>query len=276
MSASEGDDAEARALCISSVHECVESLLVEVEALARQSDAEQGAICGSQGAAAVGSSATEETEEANSKQEEEDVVEEEEVGEEAARKVFDPRDLASTQLSADAKETVGEADQSVEAAAASVATSRSSKRAAAAAAFRHIKLRGVMVHAHPSLDDEDVNALLKHVAATKYGAAKDLFILVCDIEGAILIVSPRVLPTQLKEGRELVCDHVARVHDVDARILTPVLIHCLTASARQALMEAVSGVDAYLGEWCLLCSRPFVAHPDANIAFLRIFYQIKT
>ena len=99
------------------------------------------------------------------------------------------------------------------AAPAAAATGAPSKRAASHAAFRHIKLQGVMVHVHPSLDDEEINSLLKHLWATGYGAAKDLFLLVCDIEGAILVVSPRVLPKTRDEGDELACDHIARVGD---------------------------------------------------------------
>ena len=155
--------------------------------------------------------------------------------------------------------------QAAAAAPAGAATGASSKRAASHAAFRHIKLQGVMVHVHPSLDDEEINSLLKHLWATGYGAAKDLFLLVCDIEGAILVVSPRVLPKTRDEGDELACDHIARVGDVDVRVLTPMLIHCLTDTAKQALENAVTGVTAYLDEWCLLCSKPS-RHPDADIA----------
>ena len=116
-----------------------------------------------------------------------------------------------------------------------------------------------MVHVHPSLDDDEVNAVLQHVFGTGYAAAKDLFLMVCDIEGAILVVSPRMSPTQPGEGgEELACDTIARVNGNDMRILTPLLIYCSTAPARQAVVDAVSGADAWacVGEWCLLCSRP--------------------
>ena len=152
------------------------------------------------------------------------------------------------------------------AAAATNAPLPTSKHEATKKAFRHIKLQGTKVHAHPSLDDEVVNALLKHVAASGYAAAKDLFLLVCDIEGAILVVSPHMLPIKSEEeGEELVCDHVARNNGQDMRILTPLLIYCSTSAARWAVTDALSGVEAHLGQWCLLCSRPIIS-ADAHRA----------
>ena len=133
------------------------------------------------------------------------------------------------------------------------------KRALAEAAFRHAKVHGAMVHAHPSLDDDEVNAVLQHVSGTKYAAAKDLFLMVCNIEGAILVVSPRMEPTQPGEGRgRLACDDIAHINGDDMRILTPLLIYCTTASASQAVTDAVSGADVHAGELCLICSRPFI------------------
>ena len=118
---------------------------------------------------------------------------------------------------------------------------------------------------HPPLDDDEVNAVLQHVSGTMYAAAKDLFLMVCDIEGAILVVSPRMSPTQPGEGRgELTCDHIAHVDGNDLRILSPLLIYCATVSARKAVMDVVSGADTYIGEWCLLCSKPFMKHADAG------------
>ena len=147
--------------------------------------------------------------------------------------------------------------------AAGAEVMRSSKRAAAAAAFRHLKVQGAMVHVHPSLCEEDVNAVLEHVASTKYGAAKDLFIMACDIEGALLVVSPRMVSTQPGVGMELICDHIAFVDGVDVRVLTPMLIWCSTAEARRAVIDAIGGGGDCLGELCLLCSKPSATQIEA-------------
>ena len=88
------------------------------------------------------------------------------------------------------------------------------KRAAAEAAFRHIKYSWGRVHAHPSLDDEQVNALMAHVAASNHMPAKDLFFMVCDIDGAILVVSPRLQSTKSEEQSSalaLVCATTLRM-----------------------------------------------------------------
>ena len=86
------------------------------------------------------------------------------------------------------------------------------------------------------------------------------FLMLCDIEGVVLIVTPRLLSTQPEESfhNALACDNIAHVGGVDVRILTPLLIHCSTEAARLQLTAAVSGVEAYIGEWSLLCGRPVV------------------
>ena len=255
MSTRDDDDGVKAAMDKLEVYECVDWLVYQIEErAARNGDAgATGSGAGSHGGSVEGDlddgfeeddeEEEEEEEEDEDEDEEEDIDEEDEQrpsasGEDGAR---EPSEVAAPAEAVDASKPL-------------------TKREAAQAAFKHLKFTWGTVHAHPSLDDEHVNTMLAHVAASNLMPAKDLFLMLCDIEGVVLIVTPRLLSTQPEESfhNALACDNIAHVGGVDVRILTPLLIHCSTEAARLQLTAAVSGVEAYIGEWSLLCGRPVV------------------
>ena len=250
------DDAMRAAKTQFDVHECVDWLIdLVAERAARDENAgAAGSSAGSNGGL-TGDEDEEEGEEECEEEEEEEVEYEDESKDGKGAEV---EEVASKE---DAEQVAGGPPEVAAPGAAADASTQPplTKRAAAEAAFRHIKYSWGRVHAHPSLDDDEVNTLMAHVGASNHMPAKDLFLMVCDIDGAVLVVSPRLQSTKSEEQSSalaLACDNVAHVDGVDIRILSPLLIYCFTASARQELAKAVSGVEAYVGEWSLLCARP--------------------